>query len=150
MNTEKRDFDKEAASWDEHPARVKLAKNIAHALSKQTVLTSDMNALDFGCGTGLLTIQLHPLVHSITGIDSSQGMLDIFNTKVAKLKLTNIRPSGLTYSPVRARLLSLLAGVLPPNLTWVFFTNSGAEANDARKARPRLMPSVQREDESKI
>jgi acetylornithine/N-succinyldiaminopimelate aminotransferase len=39
--------------------------------------------------------------------------------------------SGLTYSPVRARLLSLLAEVLPANLTRVFFTNSGAEANDA-------------------
>ncbi len=39
--------------------------------------------------------------------------------------------SGLTYSPVRARLLSLLVGILPANLTRVFFTNSGAEANDA-------------------
>ena len=39
--------------------------------------------------------------------------------------------SGLTYSPVRARLLSLLADVLPANLTRVFFSNSGAEANDA-------------------
>jgi acetylornithine/N-succinyldiaminopimelate aminotransferase len=39
--------------------------------------------------------------------------------------------SGLTYSPVRARLLSLLEEILPANLTRVFFTNSGAEANDA-------------------
>ena len=39
--------------------------------------------------------------------------------------------SGLTYSPARARLLQLLAGILPPGLTRVFFTNSGAEANDA-------------------
>jgi acetylornithine/N-succinyldiaminopimelate aminotransferase len=39
--------------------------------------------------------------------------------------------SGLTHSPARARYLSLLAGVLPANLTRVFFSNSGAEANDA-------------------
>ena len=39
--------------------------------------------------------------------------------------------SGLTYSPARARLLALLCGVLPAGLTRVFFTNSGAEANDA-------------------
>jgi acetylornithine/N-succinyldiaminopimelate aminotransferase len=39
--------------------------------------------------------------------------------------------SGLTYSPARARLLALLAGLLPAGLTRVFFTNSGAEANDA-------------------
>ena len=39
--------------------------------------------------------------------------------------------SGLTYSPVRADLLSLMREILPSNLTRVFFSNSGAEANDA-------------------
>jgi acetylornithine/N-succinyldiaminopimelate aminotransferase len=39
--------------------------------------------------------------------------------------------SGLTYSPARARLIALLTEILPPNLTRVFFSNSGAEANDA-------------------
>ena len=39
--------------------------------------------------------------------------------------------SGFTYSPVRARLLTLLQEVLPQGLTRVFFANSGAEANDA-------------------
>lgn len=38
---------------------------------------------------------------------------------------------GLTYSPPRASLLSLMRQILPPNLIRVFFTNSGAEANDA-------------------
>lgn len=39
--------------------------------------------------------------------------------------------SGLTYSPARARLAALLREILPSNLTRVFFSNSGAEANDA-------------------
>jgi len=39
--------------------------------------------------------------------------------------------SGLTYSPIRARLLSLLAEILPDGLDHIFFTNSGAETNDA-------------------
>jgi acetylornithine/N-succinyldiaminopimelate aminotransferase len=39
--------------------------------------------------------------------------------------------SGLTYAPARASLLALLAGILPAGLTRVFFTSSGAEANDA-------------------
>lgn len=39
--------------------------------------------------------------------------------------------SGLTYSPIRARLLSLLSEMLPGGLDHVFFTNSGAETNDA-------------------
>lgn len=90
MKTEKRDFDKVAASWDEHPGRVKLAKDIAHAISQMIVLTLEMDVMDFGCGTGLLAIQLQPLVRSITGIDSSQGMLDIFNMRIAKLKLKTV------------------------------------------------------------
>lgn len=58
--------------------------------------------------------------------------------------------SGLTYSPARARLLSLLAEILPPHLTRVFFTNSGAETNDAaiklsRKVtgRPEIVSTFQ-------
>lgn len=39
--------------------------------------------------------------------------------------------SGKTYSPARARLLELMSGILPHGLSRVFFTNSGAEANDA-------------------
>jgi acetylornithine/N-succinyldiaminopimelate aminotransferase len=39
--------------------------------------------------------------------------------------------SGLTYSPARARLLELMRTILPGHLSRVFFTNSGAEANDA-------------------
>ncbi|MCK5193848.1 MAG: aminotransferase class III-fold pyridoxal phosphate-dependent enzyme, partial [Desulfobulbaceae bacterium] len=51
--------------------------------------------------------------------------------------------SGLTYSPARARLLELMRTVLPPHITRLFFSNSGAEANDAaiklaRKVTNRL------------
>ncbi len=51
--------------------------------------------------------------------------------------------SGLTYSPIRARLLELMREILPSNLTRIFFSNSGAEANDAaiklaRKATGRM------------
>ncbi len=87
---EKRNFDKVAASWDEKPARVRLVEDIAAAMVKQVPITSAMDALDFGCGTGLLTLRLQPLVGSITGVDSSQGMLDIFNAKVADLELAHV------------------------------------------------------------
>ena len=91
MTIEKRDFDREAASWDEHPSRVKLANDVAHAIIKQIALTADMDVLDFGCGTGLLTLQLQPLVHSITGADSSEGMLAVFRKKISDWNLTNTK-----------------------------------------------------------
>lgn len=58
-------------------------------------------------------------------------------------KIIHNPDSGLTYSPARAKLLSLMNRVLPQGLGRVFFTNSGAEANDAaiklaRKASGKL------------
>jgi acetylornithine/N-succinyldiaminopimelate aminotransferase len=46
-------------------------------------------------------------------------------------KIMQNQNSGLTYSPARARLLSLMRQILPAGLARVFFSNSGAEANDA-------------------
>jgi len=91
MNIEKRNFDKEAASWDENPTRIKLAGDVANTISENIALTSDMDVLDFGCGTGLLTLNLQPKVRSITGVDSSPGMLDVFKAKTAKQNLSNVK-----------------------------------------------------------
>lgn len=77
MSTEKRDFEKEAVAWDEHPAKGQLAGDIVAAISQQVVLRPDMDVLDFGRGTGLLTFHLTPLVKSITGVDSSRGRLRV-------------------------------------------------------------------------
>ena len=91
MHVEKRDFNKDAASWDQKTGRVKLAYDVAHAVMNEVTLTHDMDVLDFGCGTGLLTLQLQPLVRSITGVDSSQGMIDVLNSKIDEKKLANVK-----------------------------------------------------------
>lgn len=38
-----------------------------------------------GCGTGLLSTQVAPYFATYTGYDTSQGMLDVLNTKLDKL-----------------------------------------------------------------
>lgn len=47
------------------------------------------------------------------------------------MKIIQSPNAGAVYSPARARLLRLMREILPAHLTRVFFTNSGAEANDA-------------------
>ena len=89
--TEQSNFDQKAASWDEEPRRVALAREVANAIITAVQPTAEMDALDFGCGTGLLTLFLQPKVRSITGVDSSRGMLDILGEKVRKGRLTNVR-----------------------------------------------------------
>jgi len=95
INTEKRNFDQEAANWDQVPGRVKVAQDIAHSLIREITLTPDMDVLDFGCGTGLLTFALQPFVRSITGVDSSHGMLDVFKTKIKEQNLGNVKANYL-------------------------------------------------------
>lgn len=91
MSVEHRNFDQEAELWDERPQRVQLAREVADSILRSLPQTTTMDVLDFGCGTGLLTLQLQPLVHSITGLDSSSGMLAVLNRKIANLKLSNAR-----------------------------------------------------------
>ena len=88
---EKRNFDKEAASYDLKPGRVKLAQGVATAIMSEVKLNGDMDVLDFGCGTGLVTLQLQPLVRTITGADTSHGMLDGLKSKITERKLTNVK-----------------------------------------------------------
>ncbi len=90
MGIKKKDFDSEAAAWDENPGRVELANDIANAILKATALGPMMDIMDFGCGTGLLTTRLHSFVRSVTGIDSSPGMLDVLKAKIDENRLTNI------------------------------------------------------------
>lgn len=86
----RKDFDKEAAQWDANPGRVKLASDVAAAIIREVNLSEEMEVLDFGCGTGLLTLKLQPLVKTITGVDSSQGMLQVLQKKIETQEHRNI------------------------------------------------------------
>lgn len=86
------DFDKEAAVWDADPRRVKLANDVADAIIREIKPAKDMDVLDFGCGTGLVTLRLQPLVRSITAVDNSRGMLAVLHDKVKKQGLVNVHP----------------------------------------------------------
>ncbi|OQB22518.1 MAG: hypothetical protein BWY12_00558 [candidate division BRC1 bacterium ADurb.Bin183] len=88
---EKRNFDKDAAAWDEPPRRIKMAEDIVNAIRQAIPLNAKMSALDFGCGTGLVSLRLLPFVGSVTGVDSSQGMIDVFKSKIENQNLKNAR-----------------------------------------------------------
>lgn len=86
----KRDFDGAARHWDEKPGRLELADNIAAGIRQAIQLRPDMSMLDFGCGTGLITLALAPSVARATGADSSAGMLEELQAKSQSLGLGNV------------------------------------------------------------
>jgi ubiquinone/menaquinone biosynthesis C-methylase UbiE len=91
MAGEKRDFDAAAATWDENPGRVKMAHDVARAIRETINPGPETEVLDFGSGTGLLTLALLPYVRSVVAVDSSKGMLDMLDAKVAAQGLLHIR-----------------------------------------------------------
>lgn len=87
---DKRDFDAAAAGWDQDPRRVKLAQDVVAAVCREVQLSRDMEALDYGCGSGLVTLGLQPLVGRIVGADSSRGMLDVLKQKLRERGIANV------------------------------------------------------------
>ncbi len=75
-------FDHRAKTWDSDPAKVERAQAVANAIQRLVPLHPKMTALEYGCGTGLLSFALRPYVGSITLADTSQGMLDVLNEKI--------------------------------------------------------------------
>lgn len=84
-------FDQKAAQWDDDPVRAKLGNDVADSFIRELNPSIDMDALDFGCGTGLVTLRLRPLVRQITGVDSSKGMLAVLERKIKTQGLGNVR-----------------------------------------------------------
>lgn len=91
QDTAKRDFDGMSTTWDDEPRRLKLAGDIAKTIKDHLPLNRSITLLDYGCGTGLVSLHLSDSVKSITGLDSSKGMLDTFRKKIESAGITSIK-----------------------------------------------------------
>ncbi|MFT3890741.1 MAG: class I SAM-dependent methyltransferase [Anaerolineales bacterium] len=88
-------FDERAKDWDSDPKKVERARVVADAIRKALPLTEKMSALEYGCGTGLLSFALQSDLGQITLADTSQGMLDVLGEKIASAGVTNMHPVKL-------------------------------------------------------
>jgi ubiquinone/menaquinone biosynthesis C-methylase UbiE len=89
------DFDERAKDWDSDPQKVERARVVADAIRNTVPLSKEMKALEYGCGTGLLSFALQADLGEITLADTSQGMLDVLSEKIAQAEVTNMRPVRL-------------------------------------------------------
>jgi 2-polyprenyl-3-methyl-5-hydroxy-6-metoxy-1,4-benzoquinol methylase len=76
-------FDAHAATWDDDPAKVRRAHEVADAIRAAVPVTPGMGVLEYGCGTGLLGLALAPHVARLTLADASEGMLEVLRRKLA-------------------------------------------------------------------
>ena len=83
-------FDSKAREWDDNPVFRERGLEIAQAIRQAVPLNKNMNALDYGCGTGLLSFPLKDELGAILMADSSGGMLDVVNEKIAAQGVTHM------------------------------------------------------------
>lgn len=83
-------FDIKAKEWDDE-RRINRARIIADEISKAICSDGLDSALEFGCGTGLISFFLKDKVNQITLVDTSKGMIDVLNSKIEKFEIENMR-----------------------------------------------------------
>lgn len=91
------DFDSRAQSWDAHQGHAARTRAIASGIRSRAPLARTMRALEVGAGTGLLGLELRDDVGSILFTDTSAGMIEVLQGKLAE--------GG--WSHLRAQLLDL-------------------------------------------
>ena len=98
----KHDFNHKAETFDS-PKNIFLANLVCQAVEKQLDLLSDKEILDFGGGTGLLTLPLAKQTQSVTLVDISEKMLEQARLKAEQQDIKNIQflEQDLLKSPLK-------------------------------------------------
>lgn len=95
-------FDSRARDWDSNPVFQDRANRIADGIRAAVKLDRTMSALDYGCGTGLLSFPLKDELGKITLKDTSTGMLEVLREKIAAQGVANmtVKQVDLTAEPL--------------------------------------------------
>ncbi|SMC19780.1 Methyltransferase domain-containing protein [Clostridium acidisoli DSM 12555] len=83
-------FDIESITWDDE-RRKRRAKLIAKEINKSIQIKKQYTALEFGCGTGLISFFLNDKFETITLVDTSKGMIDVLNSKIETFQINNMK-----------------------------------------------------------
>jgi SAM-dependent methyltransferase len=111
MNRE--NFDERAATWD-NDEKTARASRTAACIARRVPLTANTRVFEYGCGTGLLSFALRPLVGAMTLADSSEGMLQVLRQKISGRGETNMQTVclDLTVDPPPAERFDLICTLM--------------------------------------
>ena len=86
------EFDDKARQWDSNPVHFQRSEAIARQITSNISLQPEMNALEFGAGTGILSVLLKDQLNHITLMDNSIEMVKMINKKTGDLYIRNFTP----------------------------------------------------------
>ena len=82
-------FNEKAQNWDTEERMMRahlISKEIEKAIAGETY----HNALEFGCGTGLVSFNLLLVIREMTLVDSSKEMIHIVKNKIKNCAIHNM------------------------------------------------------------
>lgn len=74
-------FNERAQDWDVNEMVLQLSKATSSAILENIELNDQMQVMDFGAGTGLITSHILPKVKNIVAVDVSKAMLEALAAK---------------------------------------------------------------------
>lgn len=83
-------FDNVARTWDENPVHLERSQAIAMKMEEFIPLSTNMNALELGAGTGILSFLLADKLGHITMMDSSSEMVKVTEEKIHNRQISNL------------------------------------------------------------
>lgn len=83
-------FEQMAKRYDTEE-RIELAKVIVNEVRQELRNSQSKSLIDYGSGTGLISLELSDLVHSILLVDSSKQMLEVANAKISRKGIANAK-----------------------------------------------------------
>ncbi|MCM3772254.1 MULTISPECIES: class I SAM-dependent methyltransferase [Priestia] len=81
-------FERIAKRYDSEE-RIELAKIIVKEVRTELSKSESKSLIDYGSGTGLVSLELSDLVDSVLLVDSSQQMLEVAKAKISHKGITN-------------------------------------------------------------
>ena len=101
-------FEEMAKRYDTEE-RIELAKVIVKEVRPELRKSKSKSLIDYGSGTGLISLNLSDLVNSILLVDSSKQMLDVSKAKISQQGITN---SKVLYSDFTQETPDLKADIV--------------------------------------
>jgi predicted TPR repeat methyltransferase len=74
-------FNEKAKDWDASERKQLISSAVGAAILKNVPLNPQMNVMDFGAGTGLISAHIVPFVDKIVAVDISRAMLEKLTEK---------------------------------------------------------------------
>lgn len=86
------EFDSKARTWDHDPMKVDRANEIAKVIVNTISVNNRMTGFEYGCGTGLLGLNLRYFFKKLVLADNSNEMLAVLKEKISEQGIKNIEP----------------------------------------------------------